>query len=390
MSRKVADTAVYSQDETKITKASRREVIAALQAMVESDPDAVISRNRFRVESRYAESAWNVHFGTFDEFKRQAGIILSRHAHRLEKSVAKHASVDKMRVLNADKRQWAGKYLRPASGRWQTALVGADMHGLHCDPFYRRTFLDTARRAKPETIVLDGDAIDLAEFSKHTHDPREFRVVEEIHWLHRFLADIRKAAPDAEIQYVEGNHEYRMLRHMAEESPAMMVVLADLHGMTISKLLGLAQFEVNYISQASMTAFTERDIKAELMKNYVTLWDHSVLFGHYPHMRNMGIPGASAHHHKHVVWADYDPVYGPKEWHQLGCGHRRDASYTPGQQWGNGFLLAHVDTQTRRSQMEYLDVSHDGAFIGGKHYERTPDEPVPDLIGRPRANRVAY
>lgn len=369
----------FSQDETKITTASREEVVSALQAMVESEPDRVISRNHFRVHSRYAESAWNAHFGTWEEFKRQANITLSRHAHRLEKAIAKHASVDNMRAMNADKREWEGRYQRPSSRRWQTALVASDIHDKECDPFYRRLLLDTAARVQPEKIVLNGDIFDLPEFSKHIQDPRAFDVLGRIKWVHAFLADLRVAAPDAEVLFTEGNHEFRMLRHMGEQTPALMVVLADLHGFTIPKLLGLDAFEVNYIARADLTAWTERDIKEQLRKNYVRLWD-AVLFGHFPEMRSMGIPGANGHHHRHIVWSAYSPEYGPWEWHQMGSGHRREASYCAGEKWGNGFLLAHVDTRTRRSQFEYCDVSHDHALIGGRFYERTEDEVVPDLV----------
>lgn len=368
-----------SQDEAKITRASKRECVAELRRIAERDTTKVVTRNFFRNESRLAESAWNVHFGTFEEFKRQAGIILSRHAHRLEKSIAKHASVDKLRKLNGEKGQWEGKFLRPHSRRWQTALVLSDVHDLHCDGFFRRVLIDTAARVQPEKIILNGDIFDLPEFSKHGKDPREFKLVPAIKWVHTFLRDLRKAAPEAEMVFVEGNHEFRLMRHLGEETQAMMVVLADLHGFTVPKLLGLDAHGVNYVARADMTAFTEADIKRQLRKNYVTLWDNALLFGHFPEMRSMGVPGASGHHHKHVVWTAYSPVHGPWEWHQTGAGHQREASYCNGEKWANGFLLAHCDTYTRRTQFDYVDLSHPAAFVGGKFYERRPDEPVLDL-----------
>jgi len=343
------------------------------------DPDKVITRNYFRVHSEISESTWNRYFGTFLEYKRQAEIILSRHAHRMERDIAKHASVDKMRRLNTEKRQWEGRYLRPVSRRWQTVLVGSDQHDTMCDPFYRWLFIDTAKRAQPEKIVLNGDLFDLPEFSKHTQDPREFNLLDRVYWVHKFLRELREACPDAELIIVEGNHEFRLLRHMGEETPALKVVLADLHGFTIPSLLKLDQFEINYIARADMTAWNERDIKEQLRKNYVTLYDNSLLFGHFPEMRNNGIPGASGHHHKHIVWPGYSPVYGPYEWHQLGSGHVREASYCSGEKWSNGFLLAHIDTQTKRTQFEYIDCSHDACIIGGQHYERSAAWPVRDM-----------
>lgn len=354
--------------------------LAELRRIAEIDTTKVITRNYFRVHSDISEKTWNRFFGTFEEYKRQAEIILSRHTHRLEKSIAKHASVDKLRTMNEEKSAFEGKYLRPSSKRWQSTLVASDMHGLHCDPFYLRVLLDTALRLQPEKIVLDGDIIDSAEFSKHTQDPRQFKVVEEIRWLHKMLADLRVVCPSAEILYAAGNHEARMLRHLAEQTPAMMVVLSDLHGFTVSKLLGLDRFEVNYIDRGDLSAWNERDIAAQLRKNYVTLFDKSLLFGHFPEMRNMGIPGASGHHHKHIVWPFYSPTYGSYEWHQIGCGHMREASYCAAEKWSQGFLICHTDTTTKRTQFDYVDVSHDGAMVGGKFYQRSSEEPVLDLV----------
>lgn len=370
---------VLSQDETKITRATKRECIAELRRIAELDPTKIITRNQFRNQSPFAESAWNAHFGTFQEFKRQAKITLSRHAHRLEMNIAKHASVDVLRAANGDKDGWEGAYLRPSDKRWQSALVASDLHDLHCDPFFRRVFLDTARRLQPEKVVLNGDVFDMPEFSKHFQDPREFRLLERIQWVHAFLAELRRAAPDAELVLVEGNHEFRLLRHLSEQTPAMQVVLADLLGLTVPKLLGLEQFEVNFVARADLTAWTEKDIKSQLRKNYVVCWD-ALLFGHFPEMRQMGYPGASGHHHKHIVWPAYSPTFGPWEWHQTGCGHQREASYCNGEKWGNGFLIAHCDTRTRRSQFEYADLSHSGAFVGGKFYERGEAEPILDLL----------
>jgi hypothetical protein len=358
--------------------------IERLRQVAGAHPEKVITRNFFRVTSGISESTWNRYFGTFEEYKRQAEITLSRHAHGLERAIAKHASVSRKKDLNEQKQGWEGRFLRPSGNRFQTALICSDIHDIHCDPFYRRLLIDTARRAQPEKIVIDGDLYDLPEFSKYGQDPREFNPLERIRWVQAFLRELRDAAPNAEIILIEGNHEYRLLRHLSEQTPALKVILSDLHGFTVSRLLGLDEFGINLIARADLASFNERDIRTELRKNYVVLWD-ALLFGHYPEMRSMGYPGANGHHHKHIVTPGYSPTFGPFEWHQMGSGYVREASYCAGEKWGNGFLLAHCDTHKKRSQFEYADVSHEHAVIGGLFYERTEAEPVPDLIGVARA-----
>lgn len=365
-----------SEDEGKFhAEWTREDCIKELRKIAEANPEQVITRNFFRNHSKISEATWNRYFGTFHEFKRQAGIILSRHAHRLERDIAKHASVDTLRDMQIEKTDYAGKYKRDIGGRFKTALIASDIHDVECDPFYCRLFLSAVARIQPEAIILGGDIFDLPEFSKYTQDPREWNPIERIKWVHAFLEAIREAAPDAEIIFIEGNHEFRLLRHLSEQTPAMVTILSDLHGMTISSLLGLDKYEINYIAPADLTAWTEANIKKELRRNWHIVWD-SFIVHHFPQGRNMGYPGVNGHHHKHIVWPGFSPNLGAFEWHQLGCGHRRSAGYCNGELWSNGFMVAHCDTQGLRTQFEYIDCTHDHVMFGGELYVREAQERV--------------
>lgn len=358
-----------SEDPHKIRHATRDECIDIIRGMAKRDPTRHITRNYFRVHSPLAESAWNRHFGTFHEYRRQAGIVLSRHQHRLERAIAKHASVDRMRAVTQEVNGYAHHYDRPSSRRFKTTLVGADFHDKNCDSFFLHCWLDTARRVQPDNIVFDGDLFDLPEFGKYDVDPRTWDPVGRIKAGHAILEQTREAAPEAEITLVEGNHEFRLLRHFAERSPALQVVLSDLHGWTVDRLLGLPQFEVNFIANADLGAFSEKDIKRELGKNWLMLHD-AVLFHHFPEGKAKGVPGCNGHHHQHEVWSMHNETYGQYEWHQLGCGHQLHAAYCDASHWGMGFMLVHTDTQSKRSAFEYFEVKPEFAVIGGQYYLR--------------------
>jgi len=365
-----AKTVPMSENERKFHENwTAEDCITYLRKIAAADPDRTITRNHFRNSSDISEATWNRHFGSFEEYRRQAGLVLSRHQHRMERDVAKHAAVDRMRAMNVEKYGWEDAYSKPQGKRFQTILVGSDIHDIECDPFWRLTFIDTARRVQPAKTVLNGDVFDLPEFSRFSQDPREWDVVGRIAWVHAFLGDLREVCPDTEIILIEGNHEYRLLRHMAEATPAMRAVLSDLHGMTVPKLLGLDKFEVNYVAPADLATFTRADATAEIKRNWLLIYDHLIAH-HFPEGRQRGLPGWNGHHHKHIVWPGFNPHQGAYEWHQLGCGHMRLASYTDGEKWSNGFLLVHVDTQRQVSQFEYVDVTHDHAVIGGRWYER--------------------
>jgi hypothetical protein len=359
----------------KLKEGTYEEVLADLRDIAVAHPDKVISRNFYRVNGKYAESAWNRYCGTFEEFKRQAGVNLSRQQHLLERKIAKHASVDHYREMTEERKGYGEKYLRDAKGRWKTILLASDLHDREIDPFWLRVFLDTAARVAPDVVSLVGDVLDLPEFGKYAVDPREWDVVGRIKFAHdKILGPLRAACPDAQIDMIEGNHEARLLKHMCDATPALRAVLSDLHGFTVGKLFGLDDFEINYVAAGDLATFTQREHQGELEKNY-RIYYSTFLAHHFPHAKKLGMPGVNGHHHTHEVWSLFNPVYGAYEWHQMGAGHRRSASYCDGERWHTGFAIAHIDTATRASIIEYVPVT-DFACVGGKFYYREKAEIV--------------
>lgn len=348
------------------------ECIAELKRIAEIDVEQIVSRNFFRNHSSISESTWNRYFGTFDEFKRQAGLKLSRYQHAHERNIAKHVSVDHYRQLN-ERQDWGTQYIRENSNRFKTVLTCSDLHDIEIDRFYLRVLIDVAERVQPDAICFVGDIFDLAEFGRYGVDPREWDIVSRIKFVHdEIFAPLREVCPNAQFDFVEGNHEARLIRQLADATPALRAVLSDLHGFTVAKLLGLDQFEINYIAKSDLGTFSKTEFNKELAKNYKVYWD-TVMCHHFPHARHMGMPGVNGHHHRHEIWSTYNPIFGPYEWHQLGAGHKREASYTEGEKWHNGFALINVDTQTKATNFDYIPIT-DFAIAGGKWYHRQDAE----------------
>jgi hypothetical protein len=352
-----------------------QQCIDELRRVCSLDPDKVVSRNYFRVHGRIAESVWNAHFGTFHEFKRQASIVLSRQQHIHERKIAKHASVDHYRRLAAERSDWGDKYLRPNNKDFQLGMFCSDLHDKEIDPFFLRVWLDTVKRSQPDLVSFVGDIMDLPEFGKYAVDPRDWNPVKRIEFaLDKIYRPTREAAPDAQIDSIEGNHEFRILRHFADATPALRAVLADFHGMDMQKLFKLDELNINWVGKADLAAYTESDVKKELRKNYRVYWD-CFLAHHFPQGKAMGMPGVNGHHHTHEVWTEHSAIFGSYEWHQMGSGHRRDASYCEGEKWNNGFAIVHVHKPTRSVNIEYIPIT-DIAVVGGKMYVREPHEVV--------------
>jgi len=361
-------------------KMTPEDCCAILSSMAEHDPDRFITRNYFRLWSGIKESTWNHHFGTFSEFKKQAGVTLARGPSRMERHLAKHASSDTYRAISEERRNYGEKYLKDRPGDFKTILAFTDVHDIDCDPFALRVLLDTAKTAAGviDTVVIGGDLFDLPEFSRWTQDPREWDVVGRIGFIHEnILRPLREILGDkVQIDVLEGNHEARLLRHMADATPALKAVLSDLHGMTVSKLFGLDEFEVNYVAQCDLSALSWRktDHNKELARNWKVYHD-CVLSHHFTsYGKKKGMPGFSGHHHRHQVWTNDSPVFGPFEWHQFGAMHVRQASYTDGEAWNNGFSLIHVHKPSKSVQFEYTTVGQEFAVSAGKFYTRGPKE----------------
>lgn len=343
--------------------------VAELQRVANIDTNRVVSRNWFRIHSEISEATWNRYFGTFHEFKRQAGIVLSRQQHHLEKQIARHASVDHYRTFRQERGSYEGKYLRPSGQRFKTALIMSDLHDMECDPFFLEVAIDVARRLQPTYVNFNGDIFDLPEFGRYNVDPRQWDVVGRMRFVHeKIFAPLRAAAPDAQFDFVEGNHEHRLLKHMADATPALMTVLADLHGLSVSKLLGLDRFQINYIAKADLAAYTLSNIKEEVGRNF-KVYDDMLLCHHFPDGRRMGMPGVNGHNHRYQVWSEYNHVFGSYNWIQAGCGHVRDATYCNGEAWNLGFTIAWLDTHRKLVNFEYVPIT-DFAVAGGKFYSR--------------------
>jgi hypothetical protein len=107
------------------------------------------------------------------------------------------------------------------------------------------------------------------------------------------------------------------------------------------------------IAKADLAAYRERDIVKEVGRNY-QIYHDCLLVHHFPQGRDLGLPGVNGHHRQHISWPHFSPVYGAYEWHQLGCGHKRDASYCAGEKWHMGFMIANIDSWTRQVNFDYV------------------------------------
>jgi hypothetical protein len=352
--------------------ASTEELLHDLREVQKRFPDKFITRRLYRSEGRYSDSTWDSKFGTFAEYRKQAGLELSRGQQSLERKIAKHASLDVYRGFEeVEITPWAGKYEAPQGGRYQRILVGSDFHDIEVDPFCMAVFVEACRRIQPEIIVLNGDVFDNYEFSRYDQDPRLCDLKRRFDFVREgIFRPIREACPDAQIDLVLGNHEHRILKHMADRTPYLKVVLSDFMGLTLADLLGLPKYKINLVSKWDLSAYKTTDIRKEAAKNFRVYHD-CFLVTHDGTLGRYGMCGTSGHTHRPDFKTGANPVLGPTWWVNTGCMCKIDAEYygsiTGAQQ---SFMVAHIDTQEKTVVPEHIVFSDSHVVMGGILYRR--------------------
>lgn len=347
-----------------------QDLISDLQRVSKEHPGCV-SRNLYRKKGKFSEGEWSGAFGTFSEFRKQAGLELSRNQQQLERHIAKHASLDVYREFVATEvLPWVGKYEKPddSDKRVRTMLIGSDFHDEETDPFCLKVFLDTARRVQPNIIVFNGDIFDLPEFSRFDTDPRKIDLVQRFTFVReKIFAPIRAACPGAQIDFMLGNHEHRLLKHLADKTPYMRVLM-DLCGATLSSLFGLDDFQINLVSKWDLAAWKPGEVREQAKKNYKVYFDCFVC----NHIGNegFGMSGTSGHTHRPEVKTSVNQR-GPMVWTTTGAMCRTNAEYTTTmEKWQNSFLLVHIDTELKQVVPEHILFSDEMVCVGGVYYFR--------------------
>lgn len=332
-----------------------------------------ISRVAYRHEGKYSDATWNRFFGTFHEFRRQAGLELSRYQHQHERHIAKHASNEHYREFYCKEvLPYVGQYERRGKAKGiYSILSGSDCHDREADPFVLDVFIDTAKRLQPDVILLNGDVFDMYEFSRFDIDPREVAIKERFDFVKgRIFAPLREACPDSQIDINLGNHEWRILKLLADRTPHLKVLLSDVMGLTLDDVFGVHEFEINLNCKWDLAAFIKRDIEKQVKENYIVYWDAFVA----AHIRDFGfgLSGTSGHTHRPETKTSRNLAAGNTTWTTTGSIARTDAHYIEGLDKSmNGFGIFHVHPKSREVVAENILIPGDFAAVAGTYYHRT-------------------
>lgn len=106
---------------------------------------------------------------------------------------------------------------RPKKGASQLVAVLSDQHVPYHDEGLHERVLAWLADTQPQRIVLLGDLLDMDQMSRHPWDARFHSTLQAtIDAGHAYVASLRHVCPDAQIDYLLGNHEDRARQRIIE------------------------------------------------------------------------------------------------------------------------------------------------------------------------------
>lgn len=366
-------------DPEGLTKHDLAEEFLALQR---ENPKVWISEEYWMAHARYSVVALRTVMGNIEELRRFAGIKLSRGQQAIQRNIALHNSLDVYRdFYNMEFMPYANQFdfLRGRRGRIRMGATLSDLHDLAVDPYCLAIALDRIKDRQPDVVVLNGDVFDQPEFGRWDCDPRDFRIAERFDFVKKnIFGAVRAAAPSAQIDFVIGNHDWRILKILADKTPNLKVILSDVMGLTLEDIFGVNAYQINLISKGGLdfTANGKKAIENQCRQNFAMYFDQAgnpmYIANHFGKGR-FTKSGTSGHVHKQdiIPWNSENMEHS---WMVTAAMAKTRAHYVEGlDQAQNGFGFFHMDTKLGHTQNEYIDCSGESTHIDGRYYYRTGD-----------------
>jgi UDP-2,3-diacylglucosamine pyrophosphatase LpxH len=104
----------------------------------------------------------------------------------------------------------------------ERVLICPDAHHPYVDQNAWQLFLKVARAFKPQHTIVLGDFSDCYQLSNHNKDPRRATMLkEDVAAVNKALRELEDATKGSKKVFIEGNHEYRLIRYMQSKAPEL-------------------------------------------------------------------------------------------------------------------------------------------------------------------------
>lgn len=230
------------------------------------------------------------------------------------------------------------KYKKNPDELYTVAVLG-DVHA----PYHSQSAVDLAcavleeqRKIRLDQVVNLGDLADFYSVSRYDKNPlRRNQLQDELVVCAEVMSQLTEASGDAELHFIEGNHEARLKSYIARTAPA----LASLPQLQLSALLGLESLGWEY-----------HPIYHLIQDRFLVKHGHLVSSQSGATAKReldaVGMSGASGHvhrlaHHERTDWSSTINGQPPHIWIETGCLCEPDQEYAQGRppNWQQGLAI---------------------------------------------------
>jgi predicted phosphodiesterase len=214
----------------------------------------------------------------------------------------------------------------------------SDTHGLYADWEAIDAALAASRWYGPQRIILLGDHADFEGISRFEKPPEAImRLHDDLLAQHKFCQMVRESHPKAKIEYIPGNHEWRLEKFMWKHPEVASLFKSQ--GLDLPKILRVADFGIGWHPDGYIKG------------NEKFMWKHGDVVrsksavSAMAELERNGSSGASGHTHR--LGMHYSTTRtGVSAWAESGCLCSLDPPYAKkGQKmnWQQGISLGSVN-----------------------------------------------
>jgi metallophosphoesterase superfamily enzyme len=209
---------------------------------------------------------------------------------------------------------------------------------------------------QPDTLIIGGDFGELESCSSHGGVIEPPMIYQDVAEMRMELTDLRDVVgEDCRMVYIEGNHETRLKRIVANKLPQAAFSLS------LPKMLNLADLNIEWLPEGQLLSIGNLNFvhgkwaSLHHAKKHMEAYMHNIIFGHThkPQMFVKGLPGAK---------------------YMAGCGSPTlrdlDAGYLNGYPsgWAQGFVVCEVDEEAQLSNVYTVLMDEQRFVFNGKLY----------------------
>lgn len=234
-------------------------------------------------------------------------------------------------------------------------FVISDLHIPFQDQRAVDLVLQIIRFKKPAKITILGDAIDFYPLSRFDHDPRRAKTLEnEISEWKIFAQALRRAAPDADVCFITGNHEDRLRKYIWRGAPALDGVVS------VESLLDLDKYNFKFFEKK-----TKIDGIIYTHGSLIRKWSSYTARAMY---EKYGASGLSGHSHR-MGFFDTRVDAGMGFWRETGCLCDLNPEYVDDPDWHHGFVVVDHRPDTKWVNAQLIEISDKyECYLDGKLY----------------------